>query len=632
MTGGSSTLENAGTISGGSYAVRFFGTVDNRLVVDPGAAFNGLVQGQTLTSDTLELAGGSGTLSAVAGGSGIVAENGQTWHFASFDTIDIDAGGSWAFAGSDTAATVGNDGSIAIAGSLDVSTAIDPASAGLFQLASGATLEVASAPGSGTQIEFQPTSELIVDNTAAFGVNAGAATYAGPLLQNFDASDVVDLKAFDAAGAVLNYDASTGVLQITNGATQSASLQFQASTLATGVFSVASDGAGGTLITVTGLTGPTGTTGATGPTGSTGNTGGTGPTGSTGSTGNTGDTGPTGATGSAGDTGVTGPTGASGLTGITGGAGPTGATASTGNTEGIGPTGATGSTDSAATGPTGDSGATGPIGPTGPTDSPPAQPPGDDNGAVTLSGSYDFTASTASGTYSLSGTGQVSLGNGGNAVSIATGADTIFAAADSGPTAIDGGAGSVFFYAGPSSSQAIALVVGGTGGDTLVGASNNVVVYAETGAGSVQGALLVAGSGNETLFGAASQSNAQFWGDFNGGNDLMVAGSGNDALIAGTGNDTLIGGSGQDTFYVVSTSLLSAITNTAVTPGQDFLYNVHAGDTLALTGYDPLYGGSGRAAAAVSSALASGSGTVVLKDGTAITFAGDTHGLKVVSS
>jgi Ca2+-binding RTX toxin-like protein len=111
-----------------------------------------------------------------------------------------------------------------------------------------------------------------------------------------------------------------------------------------------------------------------------------------------------------------------------------------------------------------------------------------------------------------------------------------------------------------------------------------------------------------------------------------VAGSGNDALIAGTGNDSLFGGSGQDAFYIVSTGLLGAITNTTVTPGRDLIANVHAGDVLALTGFDSLYGGAGLAAAAVSSALATGSNTVVLKDGTSTTFAGDTRALQVASS
>ncbi len=111
-----------------------------------------------------------------------------------------------------------------------------------------------------------------------------------------------------------------------------------------------------------------------------------------------------------------------------------------------------------------------------------------------------------------------------------------------------------------------------------------------------------------------------------------MAGSGNDALVAGTGNNSLFGGGGDDVFYIASSTLLGAITNTPVTPGHHLVANVHAGDFLALTGFDSLYGGAGSAAAVVSSALASGTSTVVLKDGTSITFAGDTRALKVASS
>jgi hypothetical protein len=54
MTGGASRLENAGTILCGTGAVTFQGSVDNRLVVDPGAVFGGLVQGQAGAANTLD--------------------------------------------------------------------------------------------------------------------------------------------------------------------------------------------------------------------------------------------------------------------------------------------------------------------------------------------------------------------------------------------------------------------------------------------------------------------------------------------------------------------------------------------------------------------------------------------------
>ncbi len=69
-------------------------------------------------------------------------------------------------------------------------------------------------------------------------------------------------------------------------------------------------------------------------------------------------------------------------------------------------------------------------------------------------------------------------------------------------------------------------------------------------------------------------------------------------------------------------------------PGQDVIYDARPGDILALTGFDSLYGaaGSGAAAKFVAAGLATGGGTVALSDGTTISFAGATAGLRVASS
>lgn len=262
------------------------------------------------------------------------------------------------------------------------------------------------------------------------------------------------------------------------------------------------------------------------------------------------------------------------------------------------------------------------------------------NGSDTfnLSGIYTVAAGSGFDHYNLSGTGQVSLGGGSNQLSITGGADTVFAGANPGQTGILGGSGSVFFVGGDSPTQVLDFVVGGTGGDTLIGGANNVLVYASptTGGASNPGALLVAGAGNETLFGALSSTNDTLFANvLNHGNDLLAAGSGNVGLVAGTGQDTLIGAGGNDTFYVTNVNLLSAITKTALTPGVDFLYNSHPGDTLALTGFDTLYGGaagSGAAAKAIGASLAGGSSAVTLKDGTQITFVGGANGINVISS
>ena len=221
FTGGASTVTNAGTISGGSYAIDFAGSATNRLVVDPGAVFIGKVSAASGGTNTLELAGGSGagTISGIGTGS-----------FGNFQTLAADAGATWTLTGANSAATVLDNGTLNITGSLDASTAVDPTSSGLFQLQTGSTLEVAAATGAGTKINFLGSSELIVDNAASFGTNVGTASYAGTQLQDFVSGDKIDIKNISSSGVTLNYNASTGVLQISNGS-QVASLDFQASSL-----------------------------------------------------------------------------------------------------------------------------------------------------------------------------------------------------------------------------------------------------------------------------------------------------------------------------------------------------------------------------------------------------------------
>ncbi len=235
LTGGSGTVTNAGTISGGSYAIDFAGSATNRLVVDPGAVFTGKVLGG---NGTLELASGTGSIGGVGTGS-----------FNNFQVLAVDAGATWTLNGANIAPTVLDNGTVSIAGSLDVSTAVDPNSTGLFQLGSGSTLEVAAAAGTATQVNFQNSSELIIDNAALFGTNVGTASYAGSQLQDFVPGDKIDLKNFSSAGVTLSYNASTGLLQVSNSANQVASLDFQTSSLASSSFAAASDGATGILIT-----------------------------------------------------------------------------------------------------------------------------------------------------------------------------------------------------------------------------------------------------------------------------------------------------------------------------------------------------------------------------------------------
>ncbi|MBN9561499.1 MAG: hypothetical protein J0H14_12345 [Alphaproteobacteria bacterium] len=250
--GGSGTVTNSGTISGGFNAVRFGGSGPNRVVVKPSAVFLGSVVSTSTTGNTMEFAGGTGTITGATGNSGTVTENGNSWAYSNFDTIAVDKGGSWTFSGTNTVQTVLNNGTIGVNGTLAIATSIDPASAGIFQLTSG-SLEVAAAIGSTSKMQFLAPSELIVDDFTQFGTNIGTSSAAGPQLQSFGLGDIVDLKQFSSAGAFGNYH--SGLLTIQNTAGQVASLSFQNSSLGVipgqGQFQFATDGGTGVLITHT---------------------------------------------------------------------------------------------------------------------------------------------------------------------------------------------------------------------------------------------------------------------------------------------------------------------------------------------------------------------------------------------
>ena len=249
LTGGNGTVSNNGTIGGASYAVKFADGVTNRLVVSAGAVFNGAVGGGSGSQSTLELAGGTGSIAGLSGGSGTATENGASWFFLHFNNLAVDAGANWTLTGTDQAATITNNGTVNVTGSLDVTSAIDPTSSGVFLLNGGASLEVAAALGTATRFSFATGSKLTVDAAGSFGTGVGTSGYAGPNLQNFASGDTIDLLNFGNAGSSFTYNAGSGLLQLNNGAAQSASLDFQTSSLSGSSFQLASDGGNGTLVT-----------------------------------------------------------------------------------------------------------------------------------------------------------------------------------------------------------------------------------------------------------------------------------------------------------------------------------------------------------------------------------------------
>lgn len=244
---GPGTVTNSGTISGVYNAVRFTNPGANRVIVKPTAMFLGNVVA-TSPGNTMEFAGGTGTITGATGASGTVTENGKSWGYSNFDTLAVDKiiGSSWTFSGANTVQTVLNNGTIAVNGTLDIATAIDPASAGIFLL-TGGSLEVAAAIGTTGKMQFLApiggTADLIVDDVTRFGNGTGTLS-----LQSFGLGDMIDLKQFSTKGAVLNYNAGSGVLNVVSndpGHPQVANLSFQ--NLGAGTFHAASDTVTGTL-------------------------------------------------------------------------------------------------------------------------------------------------------------------------------------------------------------------------------------------------------------------------------------------------------------------------------------------------------------------------------------------------
>jgi hypothetical protein len=132
LSGGVGTVENAGSIGGSIDAVSFGAGFANRLIVDPGAVFGGIVDGGAGSSSTLELASnGAGTLTGLGS------------QYTDFSHVVVDAGATWTLNGNNT---------------LDIG----------ITLAADATLEIAGTVASNETIVFAGSgAELVVDSSAS---------------------------------------------------------------------------------------------------------------------------------------------------------------------------------------------------------------------------------------------------------------------------------------------------------------------------------------------------------------------------------------------------------------------------------------------------------------------------------
>ena len=235
---GASTVINAGTISGISTAVEFYTGYAARLIVEPGAVFNGLVVGGNLSgaasASYLELASAA-TLGTLAG---------LGTQFVNFRRVALDAGASWSLTG---ATIVTGQTLTALAGSTLADAgalynygvvALDPSTltvgsllgSGVAMLGAGSTLDLQATLASLGTIAFAGSAELLL----------ATPTFVAGSIQSFAAGGTIDLAGVDPASVSFAsghlYFGSSGsmLLNLASGGTPVS----------------APDGAGGALVTL----------------------------------------------------------------------------------------------------------------------------------------------------------------------------------------------------------------------------------------------------------------------------------------------------------------------------------------------------------------------------------------------
>ncbi len=227
--GGAGTVVNDGSIAGsGGTAVLLAASFANLLVADPGAVFNGTVNG----GNTIGATAASTLAFASASSAGTL--HGLDLQYINFAQITIDAGASWVMTGANTiaagvtlteltGATVTDTGTLANYGSI----IIDPSTldaggltgTGSVTIATGSTLDVSGTIAGGETIKFAGSGAyLYLGNPSSV---AGRVT-------NFDVGEAILLKGVAApsvnyAGGTLSFAGGSFALSLAGGGTPNVS-------------------------------------------------------------------------------------------------------------------------------------------------------------------------------------------------------------------------------------------------------------------------------------------------------------------------------------------------------------------------------------------------------------------------
>ena len=237
--GTSQTLTVAGTVVGtGGTAVSLTAGGDDRLILDPGAAFEGVVDGGGGAS-VLEIAATAGLAAslAAAGDALYAAVTIAQGAMVNFSSLEIDPSAAADASGVLAFDTLVNQGQINIGAGDSVSfgTVASAAYAGLIALRGGGAVDFAGAVGNQNIAFGPPGGTAVIDQPAAF-----EGTVSG-----FAAGDTLDL----AAGSASDPHYADGVLSLFyNGAPLALDI---ATPYTRPVFELSPDGSGGTAVSVT---------------------------------------------------------------------------------------------------------------------------------------------------------------------------------------------------------------------------------------------------------------------------------------------------------------------------------------------------------------------------------------------
>ncbi len=198
------TIINFGTIAstvGNAGTAVLFNAGYNRIIIEPGAKFIGIVEGGAVDGGAIELAGTAADTFSGLGSS-----------FINFGTVDIDPGSSWSLAGANTIAA---GSTFDVAGSLGIAGVITNAAGFILD---GGTISLASPSDVDSGSTFDFVAGLTTHPTLIFnGVGDGDSITTA--IDDFAGRVTIDLPALSfVAGASTTISSNTMVV-VSNGAT-----------------------------------------------------------------------------------------------------------------------------------------------------------------------------------------------------------------------------------------------------------------------------------------------------------------------------------------------------------------------------------------------------------------------------